>query len=125
MSSTPDASSSPDDRLDLVFHALSDRTRRALLARLAEGEAIVTALAAPFDMSLPAVSKHLRVLERAGLVARTVEGRVHRCSFAAAPLAEIEEWLDRTRDFWEGRLAGLAAYVESGADRQAQSEDDR
>lgn len=110
------AAPSPDDRLDRVFHALSDRTRRALLGRLVEGPARVTELARPFAMSLPAVSKHLRVLERAGLVKRAVSGRVHQCSFGAAPLDEIEQWLAGTRAFWEDRLAGLAAYVESGAD---------
>ena len=119
------AAPSPEDRLDRVFHALADRTRRALLLRLAEGEAMVTALAAPFDMSLPAVSKHLRVLERAGLVERTVEGRVHRCAFGPAPLGEVEQWLDQTRAFWEDRLAGLADYVESGADQQMRGEDER
>lgn len=108
------AGSSPDDRLDQVFHALADRTRRALLRRLAEGPARVTDLAEPFSMSLPAVSKHLRVLERAGLVDRAVSGRVHRCSFGGAPLEEIEDWLAGMRTFWQGRLDSLAAYVGDG-----------
>ncbi|MCP4383457.1 MAG: helix-turn-helix transcriptional regulator [Hyphomicrobiales bacterium] len=102
---------SSDDRLDQVFHALADRTRRSLLRRLAKGPARVTDLAEPFAMSLPAVSKHLRVLERAGLVDRTVAGRVHRCSFGGAPLDEVEGWLAGTRAFWQDRLESLAAYV--------------
>jgi DNA-binding transcriptional ArsR family regulator len=105
-----------DDRLDGVFHALADRTRRALLARLAEGPAPVGELAAPFDMSLPAVSKHLRVLEQAGLVSREIDGRVHRCSLEAAPLQEIEQWLAFYRTFWDETLEALARFVEDGDD---------
>ena len=105
-----------DDRLDLIFHALSDRTRRAVLDRLASGPAKVTDLAEPFAMSLPAVSKHLRVLERAGLIERLVSGRVHQCSFGRAPLQDIERWLERTRAFWDDRLDALTRYVGSGAD---------
>lgn len=101
-----------DDQLDRVFHALSDRTRRALLDRLSEGPAMVSELAAPFAMSRPAVSKHLRVLEQARLIARTVDGRVHRCSFAAAPLAGAESWLAHYRPFWESTLDALARYAE-------------
>jgi DNA-binding transcriptional ArsR family regulator len=103
-----------EDRLDRVFHALSDRTRRALLDRLAHGPAKVTELAMPFAMSLPAVSKHLRVLEGAGLIHRAIDGRVHRCSFSAAPLQEIEEWLDHYRIFWTDTLDALARFVEPG-----------
>lgn len=95
-----------------MFHALANRTRRALVSRLAAGPAMVTALAEPFDMSLPSVSKHLRVLERAGLVARTVEGRAHWCALTADPLADAEAWLERYRGFWEGNLDALAAYVQ-------------
>ena len=105
-----------DDRLDLIFHALADRTRRSLLARLAEGSQRVTDLADPFDMSLNAVSKHIRVLERAGLVVRKIDGRVHRCALGAAPLHEVTEWLDYYRSFWEDALAAIADYVESGRD---------
>ncbi|WP_421725486.1 ArsR/SmtB family transcription factor [Bauldia sp.] len=100
-----------DDRLDQVFHALADRTRRALLRRLTAGPAKITELAAPFAMSLPAVSKHVRVLERAGLVERAVSGRVHRCSFEAAALDDVEGWVAATRQFWTERLDSLAAYV--------------
>ena len=91
----------PPEQLDRLFHALSDRTRRSLLARLARGPAMVTELAAPFAMSLPAVSKHLRVLEAARLVAREVDGRVHRCSLAPAPLRDVERWVEFYRSFWE------------------------
>jgi len=100
-----------DDRLDRVFHALSDRTRRALLARLSRQPAKVTELAAPFAMSLPAVSKHLKVLERARLVRRDVEGRVHRCSLRGEPLADVEAWLTQYRTFWEQSLEALDRYV--------------
>ncbi len=105
-----------DDRLDDVFHALADRTRRALLARLAHGPAPVGELAAPFDMSLPAVSKHLRVLEQAGLVSREKDGRVHRCSLAAEPLREVEQWLASYRTFWDETLEALARFVEDDDD---------
>ena len=103
---------SAEDRLDRLFHALSDRTRRALLRRLEAGPAMVTELAEPFRMSLPAVSKHVRVLEAAALIERRVDGRIHRCSLNAAPLEEAERWLDRYRIFWTDRLAALAHYVE-------------
>ena len=75
---------------------------------------MVTELAEPFDMSLPAVSKHLRVLERAGLLVRAVDGRVHRCSLDAEPLRDVETWLAHQRAFWEDALGSLAAYVEGG-----------
>jgi DNA-binding transcriptional ArsR family regulator len=83
-----------------------------MLARLSDGPAIVTELAQPFDMSLPAVSKHLKVLERANLVARRVDGRVHHCSIGAAPLKDVDRWLDDYRSFWEGALDSLARFVE-------------
>ena len=108
---------SADDRLDGVFHALSDRTRRALLSRLASGPAIVTELAAPFAMSLPAVSKHIRVLEGAGLVARTVDGRIHRCALAPEPLHAIEHWLDFYRGFWSETLDAMVRHAERGKRR--------
>jgi DNA-binding transcriptional ArsR family regulator len=105
-----------EDQLDLIFRALGDRTRRALLARLAERPAMVTELAQPFAMSLPAVSRHIRVLERAGLVARAVDGRVHHCSLSAAPLKDIEKWLRQYRRFWESTLDSLARYVHDDSD---------
>lgn len=98
--------------LDPIFHALADPTRRALLARLARGPARVTDLAAPFAMSLPAVSKHIRALERARLVERVIEGRVHHCSLRSEPLREVEKWLETTRSFWGSTLDSLADYVE-------------
>jgi DNA-binding transcriptional ArsR family regulator len=101
-----------DDRLDAVFRALGDRTRRALLARLTKAPAMVTELAQPFAMSLPAVSRHIRVLEQAGLIVRSVDGRVHRCTFNAAPLKSMEGWLRHYRHFWDGNLDSLARYVE-------------
>jgi DNA-binding transcriptional ArsR family regulator len=102
-----------DARLDLIFRALGDRTRRTLLARLARGPAMITELAEPFGISLPAVSRHIRVLERARLVARTVDGRVHRCSLRAVPLREAERWLTNYRQFWMGTLDALARHVEN------------
>jgi DNA-binding transcriptional ArsR family regulator len=111
---------SADARLDAVFHALADRTRRTLLARLAVRPAMITELAKPFDMSLPAVSRHIRVLEDAGLVARNVDGRVHECSLAAAPLKRADAWLVYYRRFWQGNLEALERYVDSegGAGRR-------
>lgn len=100
------------DRLDRVFRALGDRTRRALLAKLAEKPAMVTELAEPFAMSLPAVSRHIRVLERAHLVVRNIDGRVHHCSLDLAPLKTVEAWMRQYRRFWEGNLEALARYVE-------------
>ena len=105
--------SSSADRLDLVFSALSDRTRRELVTRLADGPASISELAEPFDMSFVAVSKHVRVLERAGLVTRTIDGRVHHCALAARKLREATAWLDRYRVFWDDTLAALADYAES------------
>src|SRR6186997_199458 len=102
----PDAS----NRLDATFLALADPTRRAILARLASGEASVTELAEPFDMSLPAVSKHLKVLERVGLIARNREAQWRRCRLDAAPLRDVSQWIDQYREFWEERLDRLEAY---------------
>jgi DNA-binding transcriptional ArsR family regulator len=112
MSSAIRAGRSRDDRLDLVFRALGARTRRALLARLALAPATVTELAEPFDMSLPAVSRHIRVLERAKLITRTVDGRVHSCALAADPLQAVDQWLRYYRRFWDDNLDALAKYVE-------------
>jgi DNA-binding transcriptional ArsR family regulator len=113
MPSRAKAKIAPDDHLDLVFRALGDRTRRTLLARLAEKPAMVTELAEPFAMSLPAVSRHIRVLERARLVVRQVDGRVHKCSLDLAPLKTVEGWLNHYRHFWEGQLEALARYVDA------------
>jgi len=113
------AKRSPDDRLDLVFKALGDRTRRALLARLAVKPHMITELAEPFAMSLPAVSRHIRVLENAGLVERAIDGRVHRCALVAAPLESADQWINRYRRFWNGQLDSLARYVEGDAVRRS------
>ena len=104
-----------DARLDTVFGALAHRTRRAMLQALCEGPAAVTQLAAPHDMTLPAASKHVRVLERAGLVRREVNGRVHRCSLEAGPLRDVEQWVEHYREFWSDALEALARYVEDDA----------
>lgn len=100
-----------DGTLDATFSALADPTRRAIVARLAEGEATVGELAAPFDVSLPAISKHLRVLESAGILARTREGRVHRCRLVAAPMRDAAEWIERYRRYWEEQLDSLERYL--------------
>ena len=98
-------------RLDGVFNALCDPTRRAILARLTDTDARVTDIAADFPISLNSISKHIRMLERAGLVRRNVSGRDHVLSLNAEPMAEAAEWIERYRRFWEGRLAALDAYV--------------
>lgn len=100
-----------DDRLSSTFAALADPTRRAILARLAEGDATVNELAEPHDMSLPAISRHLKVLEQAGLVVKTVDAQWRRCSLDAGPLAEAEAWLAPFRNFFETRVARLARQL--------------
>jgi DNA-binding transcriptional ArsR family regulator len=99
--------------LDRIFSALSDPTRRAILQRLSHGEATVTELAKPFDMSLPAISRHLRVLEEAGLLLREREGRIHRCSFNAERVKAAADWLERYSAFWKSRLNALESYLGS------------
>ena len=101
------------DRLDRTFAALADPTRRAILARLAAGEASVTELAAPFEMSLPAVSKHLKVLERAGLVVRGRERQWRPARLEAGPLKEVAEWTEPYRRFWEESYDRLDEYLEA------------
>ena len=97
--------------LDRTFAAVADPTRRAILNRLARGEASVKELAAPFDMSLPAISKHLTVLERAGLLRRRKVGRVHHCQLVGQPLGEATAWLMAYRPFWESKLDALENYL--------------
>src|SRR5881296_4004005 len=99
------------DRLSVTFAALADPTRRAILARLASGEASVTELAAPFRISLPAVSKHLKVLERAGLIARGREAQWRPCRLEAGPLKDVAEWLEHYRRFWEQSFDRLDDYL--------------
>ena len=101
----------PADPLSATFAALADPTRRAILARLASGECSVGELARPFDMSLPAVSKHLRVLERAGLIARRREAQWRHCRIEAAPLKKVADWAEHYRQVWEGRLDRLDRYL--------------
>ena len=100
------------DQLSTTFAALADPTRRAILARLVSGERSVTELAEPFKMSLPAVSKHLRVLERAGLIARGREAQWRPCRLDAAPLKEVADWTERYRAIWEGRFDRLDTYLQ-------------
>ena len=102
----------PADQLSATFAALADPTRRAILARLLSGEESVSELAKPFDMSLPAVSKHLRVLERAGLIARRREAQWLRCRIEAGPLKEVADWAERYRHIWEERLDRLDKYLQ-------------
>lgn len=101
------------DRLDTVFLALSDPTRRAILQRLAQGEASGTQLAQPFSISVPAISKHLHVLERAALIVRRKEGRVHRFRLSVTSIKEAATWLDQYQHFWETQLDELATYLEA------------
>jgi DNA-binding transcriptional ArsR family regulator len=101
----------PTDRLSTTFAALADPTRRAILARLVAGEASVTELAEPFEMSLPAISKHLKVLERAGLIARGREAQWRPCRLEAGPLKDAAEWLEHYRRFWEESLDRLERYL--------------
>jgi DNA-binding transcriptional ArsR family regulator len=102
----------PADQLSSTFAALADPTRRAILARLVSGECSVTELAEPFDMSMPAVSKHLRVLERAGLIARGREAQWRPCRIEGGPLRDVAEWLESYRHVWEARLDRLDDYLQ-------------
>ncbi len=110
--------------LDAAFAALSDRTRRAILARLAEGEATAGELAEPFAMSLPAISKHIKVLEGAGFLNRTRDGRFHRCNLDAGPLKTAAEWISTYKQFWEGQLDQLARYLEDEANQKNEENED-
>jgi DNA-binding transcriptional ArsR family regulator len=100
------------DRLSTIFSALADPTRRAILARLAEGDATVTELAEPFAISLPAVSRHLKVLEGAGLISRTRQAQWRSSSLEVAPLKEATDWMERYRRFWDASFARLDAHLE-------------
>lgn len=99
------------DTLSATFAAIADPTRRALLHRLTEGEATVTELAEPFDMTMPAITKHLKVLERAGLIERRREAQRRPCRLRAEPLKDAAAWMQQYRAFWEGRLDRLDAYL--------------
>jgi DNA-binding transcriptional ArsR family regulator len=106
------------DQLDATFAALADPTRRAILARLATGEASVMELAAPFAMSQPAVSKHLKVLERAGLIARGRDAQRRPCRLVAAPLKDVVEWAETYRRFWDASYARLDEYLQHLQERE-------
>ena len=101
-----------EPELDRVFHALADPTRRAILARLATGEASVNEIAEPFAISLPSVSKHLKVLQGAGLISRGRDAQWRPCRLEPQALKSIDDWLERYRRFWTGRFDNMAAYLE-------------
>jgi DNA-binding transcriptional ArsR family regulator len=103
----------PTDRLSATFAALSDPTRRAILARLIQGEVSVNELAEPFDMSLPAISRHLKVLQRAGLISRGRTAQWRPCRLEAAPMRDAADWLDQYRRFWEQSLDRLEGYLKA------------
>ena len=107
--------------LDRTFGALADSTRRAILEQLSEGPATVGELAGPFRISRPAISKHLRVLERAGLVRRRQDGRMSRCALDAGPMKDAADWVERYRKFWDQQLDALTRYLEN----QEKTDDDR
>lgn len=109
----------PVDQLSATFSALADPTRRAILERLAAGEASVTEIARPFQMSLPAVSKHLKVLERAGLIERRRRKQWRPCRLRAGPLKDVDDWVETYRRFWEERFDRLGQYL-----RELQQEED-
>jgi len=109
------------DQLSTTFAALADPTRRAILARLASGETSVTELAEPFDMSMPAISKHLKVLERAGLITRGREAQWRPCRIKPRPLKDVADWTEKYRRLWEERLGRLDAYLQ---ELQAQEKTD-
>lgn len=102
---------SADEKLDLTFAALANATRREILARLAEGEATVNELAEPFNMSLPAISKHIKVLERAGLITRGQKAQYRPCTLDATPLKEISNWTEQYRHVWEARFDQMDDYI--------------
>ena len=109
-------------QLDLTFSALGDPTRRAIVQRLASGRATVKELARPFHISLPAISKHLKILEQAGLLKRTKEGRTHHCELNTTPLQEANEWLVWHQQFWEQRFDALEQYLDSSVQPSSQKE---
>ena len=111
-----------ENDLDATFGALADPIRRSILDRLAQGESSVTALAQPFNVSLPAISKHLRVLGKAGLLTQEKDGRVRRCRLDAGPMKNASDWIARYRRFWESQLDSLADYVDQLQRDQSQEE---
>jgi DNA-binding transcriptional ArsR family regulator len=113
----------PTDTLSSTFQALADPTRRAILSRLASGATSVSELAKPFDMTLPAVSKHLKVLERAGLIRRSREAQWRPCRLRAVPLKKASDWIETYRQFWEERLDRLEDYLHELQNRETDSDD--
>ena len=113
---------SDDDRLSQTFAALANSTRRAILARLAEGEATVNELAAPFNMSLPAISKHIKVLERAGLITQGQNAQYRPCTLDAAPLKEVSSWTEQYRPIWEARFDRMDDYIKQLQNKEKDSE---
>lgn len=116
---------SDDDRLSQTFAALANSTRRAILARLAEGEATVNELAEPFDMSLPAISKHIRVLERAGLITQGRQGQYRPCNIDVTPLQEVSRWTEQYRHIWEERFDRMDDYISQLHNTQNEQEKDK
>ena len=113
------------DRLSRVFNALADPTRRAILERLSQGEAGVQELAKPFDMSLPAISKHLKVLEKAKLIRRGKDAQWRPCALEAAPLKEASDWIGEYRQFWEASFERLDEYLKEIQKNQSQQREER
>ncbi len=111
------------ERLDIVFMALADPTRRAILERLGQGEASGTELARPFSISVPAISRHLRVLENAELILHRKDGRTHRFRLAASSLKEAAAWLEHYRQFWETQFDSLDTYLRSTAEEEQEADD--
>jgi DNA-binding transcriptional ArsR family regulator len=106
------------DQLDLIFSALSDSTRRAMLQRLAGGEMSVMQLASPFDISKPAITKHLKVLEKAGLLQRQIIGRIHLCRLAPKPLSDVAEWIAFYENFWNQKFDSLDNYFNRSSSKK-------
>ena len=113
---------SEDDRLNQTFAALANSTRRAILARLAEGEATVNELAEPFDMSLPAISKHIKVLERAGLITQGQKAQYRPCTIDVTPLQEISIWTEKYRHIWEAHFDRIDDYINQLNDKENNNE---
>ena len=113
---------SDDDRLSQTFAALANSTRRAILARLAEGEATVNELAEPFNMSLQAISKHIKALERAGLITQGQNAQYRPCTIDVTPLKEISDWTEQYRHIWEARFDGMDDYIKQLNDKEKDSE---
>ncbi|RNM12074.1 ArsR/SmtB family transcription factor [Nocardioides pocheonensis] len=117
-------SAAKEDRLDETFAALANSTRRAILARLTEGEANVNQLAEPFELSLPAISKHLKVLERAGLIVRGQRAQFRPCALDAAPLEEVSTWAEQYRPVWEARFERMDTYLQQLRQQRKTGHDD-